>query len=166
MNPDRRAQRGFTLVEVLVAVVVLGLAAVALSNAFGGSIRGHSRMEDRTDAWLLASNKLVELQVYTQYPKTGVQDETQEVEGRTWRVRTRVSEGPYPDTRRVDIEVGPEQDDAQDFYIVYTESSLLGKPFANQGLNPGNNPGGGTGTGSGPGAGGAPGGGSAGGGNP
>lgn len=118
----RTRQGGFTLVEVLVAVVVLGLAAVALSNAFGGSIRGHTRMEDRTDAWLLASNKLVELQVYTQYPKVGVQDERLELEGRDWRVRTRVSEGPYPDTRRVDIEVGPEPDSGGDFYIVDRKS--------------------------------------------
>lgn len=145
--PDRRGEGGFTLVEVLVAVIVLGLAAVALANAFGGSTRGHVRMEERTAAWLLASNKLVEMQVYAQYPETGSSDERVEKDGVTWRVRTRISAGPYPDTRRVDIEVGPEPEQGQDFYIVYTESSLLGKPFGNPqaGANPGNTPAGGEG---------------------
>lgn len=126
-------QKGFTLVEVLVAVVVLSLAAVVLANAFGSSAMGFSRMQERTEAWLLASDKLVEMQVYQQWPSVGTQDDKREVDGIEWRVRTRVSNGPYPDTRRVDIEVGPEPGSGADFYITYSQGSLIGLPFTSTG---------------------------------
>ncbi|MBQ0755378.1 MAG: type II secretion system minor pseudopilin GspI [Gammaproteobacteria bacterium] len=140
----RGKNAGFTLVEVLVAVVVLSLAAVVLANAFGSSAMGFSRMQERTEAWLLASDKLVEMQVYQQWPSVGTQDDKREVDGIEWRIRTRISSGPYPDTRRVDIEVGPEPENGADFYITYSQGSLIGLPFTGTGT--------GTGTGSGSGA--------------
>ncbi len=124
-----RHASGFTLIEVLVAIVILALASLVLANAFGSSAGGFSRLDERSQAWLLASNKLVELQVYQQWPGVGTQDDTVDVAGVDWRVRTRVSNGPYPDTRRVDIEVGAEPEMGQDFYITYSQRSLLGKPY-------------------------------------
>ena len=46
---------------------------------------------------------------------------------REWWVRTTISAGPYPDTRRVDIEVGEMRDDDQGG-LVYELASLIGKP--------------------------------------
>lgn len=128
-------QAGFTLVEVLVAVVILSLAAVVLANAFGSSANGFARMEDRTAAWLVTSDKLVELQVYQQWPGVGTQDDRREQNGREWQIRTRISPGPYPDTRRVDVEVGPVPTQGQEFYVTYSQGSLLGKPFASGGAS-------------------------------
>lgn len=133
----RARPAGFTLVEVLVAVVVLSLAAVVLANAFGSSAMGFSRMQERTEAWLLASDKLVEMQVYQQWPSVGTQDDKREVDGIEWRIRTRISNGPYPDTRRVDIEVGPEPENGADFYITYSQGSLIGLPFTATGASSG-----------------------------
>lgn len=128
MNRHRQ-QRGFTLIEVLVAVIILSLAALTLANSFGSSANGFARMEDRTAAWLVASDKLVELQVYQQWPGVGTQDDRLEQNGREWQIRTRISPGPYPDTRRVDVQVGPVPERGQDFYVTYSLGSLLGKPF-------------------------------------
>ena len=147
MNANNYSQRGFTLIEVLVAVVILSLAALVLANAFGGSAMGFSRMQERTAAWLIASDKLVELQVYQQWPGVGTQDEKREVNDVEWKIRTRVSNGPYPDTRRVDIEVGPEPEQGQDFYYVYSQGSLLGKPFTAGATGAGGSGQGGTGGG-------------------
>jgi general secretion pathway protein I len=141
----RAKQAGFTLVEVLVAVVVLSLAAVVLANAFGSSAMGFSRMQERTEAWLLASDKLVEMQVYQQWPSVGTQDDKREVDGIEWRIRTRISNGPYPDTRRVDIEVGPEPESGADFYITYSQGSLIGMPFTGTGASSGDAGGGSSG---------------------
>lgn len=150
----RHSSAGFTLIEVLVAVVILAFAALVLANAFGSSAIGFSRMQERTAAWLLASDKLVELQVYQKWPGVGTSDDQKEVDGVKWRIRTKISNGPYPDTRRVDIQVGPEPDMGRDFYVTYTQSSLLGKPFSNgQSSGTGTGTGGGTGSGSGGGAG-------------
>ena len=124
------ADRGFTLVEVLVALVVMSLGVIMLANSIGGSAKAYSRVDDKVRAWLVASDKLVELQVYQEYPAVGTNDSREERFGETWAVRTRISNGPYPDTRRVEIEVGPDGGFGEESPIYWTQSSLLGKPQA------------------------------------
>lgn len=121
-------QRGFTLVEILVALAVLVSAVVVLSDALGGAARNYSRLEEKTQAWQVASDKLVELQVYQQWPGTGTDDSRVERFGVQWLVRTRISGGPFPDTRRVDIDVGPAPEGNEDWAVFYSLASLLGKP--------------------------------------
>ena len=123
------ADRGFTLVEVLVALVIMASGVMMLSASIGGSANGYARIDDKTRAWMVAADKLVELQVFQQFPPVGTNDETVERFDRDWRVRTTVSNGPFPDTRRVDIDVGPEAEFAEEEAIYWTQSSLLGKPY-------------------------------------
>lgn len=103
MRPDR----GFTLIEVMIALAIFVAAALALDAAMGSNVRGTMRFEEKTLASWVASNKLVELQLYQQWPNTGRQDDEAEMGGRRWFVQVDVAEGPLPDTRRVDITVGP-----------------------------------------------------------
>lgn len=117
-------QHGFTLVEVLVALAVLVSAVVVLAQSIGGAASAYTWMEERTDAWLIASDKLVELQVFHEWPSTGTHDETVERDDKRWEIRTHVSDGPWPGTRRVDIEVGPEDSG----HTSHTLSSLLARP--------------------------------------
>lgn len=124
----RRSEQGFTLVEVLVAVVIMSLGVVMLSNSLGGGAKAYSRVDGKVRAWMVASDKLVEMQVYQQYPPTGTNNSTEERFGETWAITTIVSEGPFPDTRRVDIEVGPDPEFGQDEQIYWIQSSLIGKP--------------------------------------
>lgn len=121
-------QRGFTLIEIMVALVVLMMGVIILSQSLNGAASAYSWLDERTRAYLVASDKLVEMQVYQQWPGTGTQDETVEREDERWRVRTRVSNGPYPGTRRVDIEVGPVPEFGQPAHTSHTLSSLLARP--------------------------------------
>lgn len=123
-----RAERGFTLLEVLVALAVLTAAVTILSQALGGAANTQNRLAEKTRAFQVAGDKLVELQVFQEWPATGTQDSRVERFDRTWRIRTRVSEGPFPDTRRVDIDVGPQPTNGEDWAIHYSLASLLGKP--------------------------------------
>ena len=125
-----RRSRGFTLVEILVSLVILAGVAIVLADTIGAGAVAHTRLDDTTRAWRVASDKLVELQVYQRWPGVGVQDETVERNGERWMVRTRISNGPYTDTRRVDIEVGPEPEPGQERLVTWSVFSLLGKPFS------------------------------------
>ncbi len=123
-----KTEYGFTLVEVLVALMVLAAAITVLSQTLGGAADIFNRLESKTQGYQVASDKLVELQVFREWPGTGTSDDQVERFGQTWRIRTEVSEGPFPDTRRVDIQVGPRPEGDEDWGITYSMASLLGKP--------------------------------------
>jgi len=58
---ERRPAAGFTLIEVLVALVLLSVAVVAVLQLFGGGLRLARASADHLSATLLASAKLSEL---------------------------------------------------------------------------------------------------------
>jgi general secretion pathway protein I len=64
VKTTRRPARedGFTLLEVLVALVVLGTAVVAIIQLFGGGLRLARTAGDHADAALLAGAKLADLE--------------------------------------------------------------------------------------------------------
>ena len=55
-----RHQQGFTLLEVLVALVVTGLAVGAAFHLFGTAFKGQTQAERATSAILFAQTKLAE----------------------------------------------------------------------------------------------------------
>lgn len=118
--------QGFTLIEVLVALGILVFAMMALLHSISSAARHSVMLDQHTQGYLLASNKLVELQVYQQWPKVGKQTQHDTVNDERWRIETVVSEGPYPGTRRVDIEVGPERQGGKWEPVYHTLSMLAG----------------------------------------
>jgi general secretion pathway protein I len=57
---ERAQQRGFSLLEVLVAFVILALVATALFSLFGGALRNASASEEWSRALLVAQSRLAE----------------------------------------------------------------------------------------------------------
>jgi general secretion pathway protein I len=55
-----RIARGFSLLEVLVAFVILALVGTALFGLFGGALRNAASAEDWSRAMLVAQSRLVE----------------------------------------------------------------------------------------------------------
>jgi len=130
-------QSGFTLVEVLAAMVVFAMGAVVLGSSLGGAASAYSWLEERMAAYMVASDKLVEMQVYVEWPEPGSQDAWIERFDRRWSITTRVSEGPLPNTRRVDIQVGPLSEQGIATHVSHTLSSMLVRPatLGNTGAN-------------------------------
>lgn len=122
--------KGFTLIEVLVALTVMSLTVVMLVDAISGSADQYGRVDAKIQGWMVASDKLVELQVYQEYPNVGRNDSFVERFGKSWNVTTIVAEGPYPDTRRVDVEVGMEAAFGAEQTVLWSQRSLIGKPHS------------------------------------
>jgi len=62
-------QRGFTLLEVLVATVVMAIAVTGLLSALSTSLRNAARLTEYDRAALLARQKMDELLLSTTLPK-------------------------------------------------------------------------------------------------
>jgi general secretion pathway protein I len=62
-------QRGFTLLEVLVATVILAVAVTGLLSALSTSLRNAARLTDYDRAALLGRQKMDELLLATTLPK-------------------------------------------------------------------------------------------------
>jgi general secretion pathway protein I len=75
----RRPARGFTLLEVMVALAVLALALTATSDVVGGALRNHVRARQLEVATVLARGKLAELEAA--FEQEGFRDFDQKDEG-------------------------------------------------------------------------------------
>lgn len=90
----RRGEKGFTLVEALVALLVLGIAAAGLLTAADAHVDRVRGLELRALASLVAQNRAVELQL----PGEGDAGTRQvEFHGRRWAVTTTAREAGDPD---------------------------------------------------------------------
>lgn len=119
-------QRGFTLLEILVALAVLALAMGAVIKAGSDYTASQSHLRDRTLATWVARNVLAELQVRREWPRVGEQKGTAEMGGREWRWLARTSQTDEAELRRVDVEVRPA--DVDDTEPLTTLSGFLMQP--------------------------------------
>lgn len=100
-----RAERGFTLLEVVIAlaIAVLGIAAAARATGGAAAVAGETR--ERLLAVWVAGSRLSELRITRAWPAPGTRDDVQTMGGRTWYLTQRVSDTGDESIRRVDIEV-------------------------------------------------------------
>lgn len=100
-----RRVRGFTLIEVLIALVFLALAMSAIIATVGVSIRNAAELQDKTFAHWVAMNELTTLRLALAWPAVGTQKGNAEMAGQKWDWQTAVSTTQDPDLLRVDIDV-------------------------------------------------------------
>ena len=122
-----RPQRGFTLIEVLAALAVLGLAlgaSLTASTFYAGSTRD---LEDRMLAGWLAHNLMVEAQLEESWPELDRKSRDYEHAGQSWTVQRTVEETPDEFLRRITIRVRRERDEEG---WLLTRTAFLAEPVA------------------------------------
>ena len=102
-----RPSRGFTLVEVLVALMVVSLALAALMSSVSSAARGSEYLRDKTIAQWIAMNRIVEARLKIQ--KFGESGDKGEVEfaNRKWRFDTRYFETNNATIQQLVVRVWP-----------------------------------------------------------
>ncbi|HEX3913519.1 MAG TPA: type II secretion system minor pseudopilin GspI [Steroidobacteraceae bacterium] len=100
-----RASSGFTLVEVLVALVVVALGLTALLVAVNGTARTSGYLRDKTLAQWIALNRLSEVRLNV--TKFGQNTDTGELDfgGRRWHYDTRYFDTSMASMKRVVVRV-------------------------------------------------------------
>ncbi len=101
-------QRGFTLLEVMVAMAITALGLSATYYAVMQSIGAIDRLQQKTFAHWIAINQLTEMRLQQQVAETGENNGDLEYADQRWIWRSRVSATGVDNLFRVDIEVSKE----------------------------------------------------------
>lgn len=101
----QRMARGFTLIEVLVALGIVAVALLAGMQATGALVRNAERQSLAMLGQICADNELVRMRLLRQLPNTGTSQSECMQAGQTLQVELAVQATPNPNFRRVDARV-------------------------------------------------------------
>lgn len=113
----RREARGFTLLEIIVALAIAALGIAAVAKATGSAATVAAETRERMVAVWVAGNRLSELKMTRAWPEPGSHDVTRTMGGRTWYLDQIVSETGVESIRRVEV-------------VVYTDPELSRREFS------------------------------------
>lgn len=101
----RSGARGFTLIEVMVALAVFSLAALALIRLEGATIRSTALLADTVLAQMVARNVAVDAVTAPSPPALGRAAGVEQNGGRPWRWVREVRRAGSSDVLRIDVAV-------------------------------------------------------------
>ena len=100
-----RTPRGFTLIEVLVALAIVAVTLGTGIKAAGALTKNAQRLAEVSAAQWCADNQLTALKLAHQFPGVGDSDFGCEQLGATYRGKLVVRPTPNPNFRRVEAQV-------------------------------------------------------------
>ena len=98
---------GFTLIEVLAALVIVALGMLGVIEAVTQNARNGSYLREKTLAHWIAMNVITERRLQPSPPDIAETSDEIEYAGARWRWTLRVSETPVESMRRMDVFVRP-----------------------------------------------------------
>jgi len=102
-------QRGFTLLEILVALAILATAMGALIKGGSQSAATASYLRDKSYAHWVAQNKVTELQLAKKWLTPGSNKGSSTMAGEEWYWNIKVAKTFDADVQRIDVSVRRER---------------------------------------------------------
>ncbi|XID75901.1 type II secretion system minor pseudopilin GspI [Alkanindiges sp. WGS2144] len=97
---------GFTLLEVMVALAIFAVAAIAVTKIGMNYTQSIGQMKDRTFAHFVAMNELALLEINGAWPE-GTGEKTVEEQGQRWLITHQVYNTISENVRRIELQVTP-----------------------------------------------------------
>lgn len=119
-----KPERGFTLIEVMVALVIVAFALTAAAAAMNQMIDNASTMRERTYASWIAQNKIAEMRLANVVPEVNTSSGELEYGNTLWQWRAVVSETGVENFVRIDVSVSRVDSD----YTIRTVTGFIGSP--------------------------------------
>ncbi|MCH1925923.1 type II secretion system minor pseudopilin GspI [Shewanella sp. C32] len=111
--------KGMTLLEVMVAMAVFAIAAVAVTKSLGDQMANMPILEERTLAQWVADNEMVDARLAEGFPPLGSASGQAEMAGKTWYWKREVIKTTDDNFRMIRISVS----DTDKFTRVITKVS-------------------------------------------
>jgi general secretion pathway protein I len=119
------AVSGFTLIETVVALLIVSLGMTAVFMQLNQFSANAIYMQDKTLASWIGSNRATELSLAPEWPELGEREDVVEFADREWHVQVTVSATDVQSLRRAEIAVSLE--DRPD-KVINTVSALIEPP--------------------------------------
>lgn len=118
---SNRIHRGFTLLEVMVALAVITLGLAAVIKTVTSTTSNTIHIRDKTFAYWVAQNQIAEIELTAGSPRTGFTDGEEMLAGLTWHWTRKIESTEDPDTNRVEVSVRKDKDkSAQNYATLIT----------------------------------------------
>ena len=101
----RHINRGFTLIEVLVALTVIALSLGAIISSSGTQASQATYLKQKSIAHWVALNEITQLQIDKDWPSTGSHDGSAEMANNTWYWKRTIQKTEDDNSRQVVFEV-------------------------------------------------------------
>jgi general secretion pathway protein I len=98
-------QSAFTLIEVLVALLIISISLTAIAVTMGSMLDTATSLRERTYASWIAQNRLVEIRASGTVPEVGESSGDLEYANSEWEWRSVVSETGVENLMRIDVSV-------------------------------------------------------------
>ncbi len=102
---NTRREYGFTILEVMVALIIFGLMATAIDKGLALTIEAQQRVRHRTFATMIAQNQMAELRIAKVLPSIGQSKKDLDFANIEWKLVTNISTTEDPKVLRVDLEI-------------------------------------------------------------
>ena len=99
-----KINRGFTLIEVMIALSIFAVMAAAISRTASQNADTVLYLEEKTLASFVAENRLNKIKL-TGFPAATQTKDDVEMASREWHITTIVEETPLPNFRRIEVKV-------------------------------------------------------------
>jgi len=121
-----RTQKGFTLIEVLIALLVFGLIATAAAEVGSQYISSYERVRDKTLASWLADNRINEIRLQENIPGISENSKDTDFGSYRWRVTTAILATAEAKMRRVEVTVARYREEGAAPEPIHTLSAFVG----------------------------------------
>ncbi len=118
-------QKGFTLMEVMVALAVLAVSMAALIQTAINNASNAAHLRDKVFALWVAENRLAEIRIKGEWPRLGSRSGEMEMANYRWHWKSQSVKTVTDDLRQITIEVRKKPDDE---FPITSLLTYMGKP--------------------------------------
>ncbi len=108
MNGLKKTVQGFTVLEVMVALLIIAISLGGAIYTVGQAASNEKIIEDQTFARWVAMNHIAEEKIKRSFPKIGVSSGTEKMARREWKWEQQTLKTEIKNVRRIEVSVWQE----------------------------------------------------------